>query len=115
MALAAPAYSHHGFGEYDETKVITLTGVVESFRHENPHSSITLRAGNDVWTLALPSAAGFERFGLSADTFAVGATVTVKGYPHKKAALNLRPEWLVRDGQNVQISMRSPRQPPGRR
>lgn len=112
VTLVAPASAHHGFGEFDETKVVTLTGVVESLKHENPHSAITLRAGADVWSLVLPSAAGFERFGLTAETFAVGATVTVKGYLHKKVKLTMRPEWLVRDGKNVQISVRTPRQPP---
>ena len=90
-------------------------GVVETFRRENPHSSITLRADTQVWTLELPSPAGLERFGVTVEAFAPGSAVTVKGYPHKTATLSMRPEWLVRDGKNVQISMRSPRQPPGRR
>ena len=72
-------------------------GVVETFRRENPHSSITLRADTQVWTLELPSPAGLERFGVTVEAFAPGSAVTVKGSPHKTATLSMRPEWLVRD------------------
>lgn len=110
-ALGVPAVAHHGFGEYDETRVVTLTGVVERLHDVNPHASVTVRVGAEVWTMELPSVAGLARFGVTADAFAVGATVTVKGYLHKKAKLHMRPEWIVRDGKDVQISPRAPRQP----
>lgn len=112
VAAAGPVVAHHGFAEYDETKVVTLTGAVVRFDDVNPHASARVRVGADTWTMELPSVAGLVRFGVAADAFASGATVTVKGYLHKTARLRMRPEWLVVDGQEIQLSPRTLRRPP---
>lgn len=112
VASAVPAFSHHGFAEYDESRVVTLTGVVVRFEDVNPHASVRVRVGPDEWTMELPSVAGLARFGVATEVFAAGASVTVKGYLHKTARLRMRPEWLVLDGKDVQISPRPLRRPP---
>jgi hypothetical protein len=54
--LAGSAWAHHGWTGYDETKTITLTGVIREASYENP------REGQDL--AGLPGAAfadGFAR------------------------------------------------------
>lgn len=112
FALALPTsigLAHHGFGDYDATKIVTKTGVVVKFTNENPHSSVLMRVDGEQWHALLPSPAGLVRRGLQPSTFATGATVTLKGYLHKKDALNLRPEWIIRDGRET--SLRDARPP----
>lgn len=43
FTLAAPALAHHGWGSYDDTKVVTLTAPIESMTYENPHGELGLQ------------------------------------------------------------------------
>lgn len=42
---AAPLSAHHGFGDYDGTRLVTLTGSIEQFSYQDPHSSVRLLVG----------------------------------------------------------------------
>jgi Family of unknown function (DUF6152) len=41
IAVAVPAFAHHGYAAYDLTKVVTLKGTITSYTLANPHSTIT--------------------------------------------------------------------------
>jgi len=109
LLAAAPAGAHHGFGDYDPARLVTLSGTVVRFARENPHSSLVLRVAGEQWYCVLPSALGLARRDIGPETFAAGQTVTVKGYLHKKDRLHMRPEWLVQDGR--ERSLRDARPP----
>ncbi len=36
-----PAWAHHGYAAYDETKLLTLKGTVTDYELENPHSTMS--------------------------------------------------------------------------
>ena len=38
LALATPSFAHHSAVMFDDTKEITVTGVVKEFQYTNPHS-----------------------------------------------------------------------------
>jgi hypothetical protein len=50
MACAgSPALAHHGWGEYDSTMPLTLTGTIKEAGYEHPHGHIRLETGGRTW------------------------------------------------------------------
>ena len=45
---AAAVLAHHGWGSYDASKPITVTGPIETSKYENPHATITVKAADKV-------------------------------------------------------------------
>lgn len=84
-ALAAPALAHHGVApHYDDSRQVTIEGAVREFRFINPHSFVYLRvAGADgkeaIWHCELASRTVLARNGLTAERFAPGTRVTIRG------------------------------------
>jgi hypothetical protein len=90
---SAPVFAYHSFGaEYDDTKPVTVTGVVTKVDWENPHIHFYLDVKDDSGNVAQWKFEGFppnmlRRQGWSRDTMKIGDTVTVFG-------------WRARDGSN---------------
>lgn len=88
--LAVPATAHHAFNVfYDDTRTISIEGVVTSFRLVNPHSEmlvdVTDAAGNVVpWRiLARTSSTNLRRQGLRPETF-IGKKLKIEGNPTRR-------------------------------
>jgi Family of unknown function (DUF6152) len=83
--LAAPCLAHHGVApHYDDSKQVTLEGVVTEFEFINPHSFVYLRVADAsgkeaIWHCELASRSVLARNGLKAETFAPGTRVTIMG------------------------------------
>lgn len=106
LALAAPAIAHHGWGGYDSTKVLTLTGQIEQAGYENPHGELKLKvAAPDakVWTVTLAPPHRMQSRGLPAGDLKAGTTVTVVGYPNKTNPGEMRAERITVNGKTVAL------------
>ena len=80
LALAQPAFAHHGWSDYDNATLTAVTGVVQEYQFGNPHGVITLLADGEELTATLAPPSRMERAGMGADSVAVGDTVTVEGH-----------------------------------
>ena len=94
LLLSAPSFAHHSFGaEYDDTKPVTITGVVTKLDWENPHIHFYVDVKDDTGNVVQWKFEGFPpnmliRQGWRRDvTMKPGDTVTVFG-------------WRARDGSN---------------
>jgi hypothetical protein len=93
LLLSAPAFAHHSFGaEYDDTKPVTVTGVVTKLDWENPHIHFYLDVKDDSGNIVHWKFEGFPpnmliRQGWRRETMKEGDTVSVYG-------------WRARDGSN---------------
>ena len=93
LLLSAPTFAHHSFGaEYDDTKPVTITGVVTKLDWENPHIHFYLDVEDDAGNIAHWKFLGFPpnmliRQGWRRETMKEGDVVSVYG-------------WRARDGSN---------------
>ena len=58
VALAAafvvrPAAAHHGWGGYDSTQLLDLTGTIQEVTFENPHGTLRLETPEKTWLIIL--------------------------------------------------------------
>ena len=86
--LAAPAFAHHSFAMFDQSKVLYMPGTVTEFEFINPHTWLHLAFVNDkgdvsTWSFEAGSVVQLVRLGWSKDSFKVGDKVEIGFRPLK--------------------------------
>jgi hypothetical protein len=81
LAIALPAWAHHGWADYQSTES-EVTGVVQSVELGAPHGLIKVKAADGVWDVMLAPPAGIQRAGLERSALPVGTKVTARGHRH---------------------------------
>ena len=91
-----PAFSHHSFAMYDQTKTVTVTGAVKQYVPQANHAEFHLvllnadRNGFEKskdgkttveYGIEMAGTAQLERQGVSASTFPVGTVISIKVNP----------------------------------
>ncbi len=89
LGASTAALAHHGFGRFDRSKEVDLTGTITRVEFVNPHSYLHFdTVGADGKVLAMRcemrAATLMRRSGWSAEMFATGAMVTVHGFAHRE-------------------------------
>jgi hypothetical protein len=93
LVMAAPVLAHHSFkAEYDETRLVTVTGTITKVLWKNPHVVLNVDVKDDSitanWVLELASPNGLMTQGWKVDSIKIGDQVTATGFP-------------ARDGSNL--------------
>ena len=103
--LAGSAWAHHGWTGYDETKTITLTGVIREASYENPHALIKLQVDGKgkTWLAYLAPPSRMDARGFQKDALKVGAMATVVGYPHRTTMDEMRAERITIAGKTIEL------------
>ena len=91
---ALPAFAHHSFAMYDQTKTLTLTGVVYQFVAQANHAELhiyligadgKLEKDKDgkphAYGVEMAGAAAVAEQGITADTMKAGTIISVKVNP----------------------------------
>ena len=83
--LSVAAYAHHGFGAFDRTKPLSLTGVVKRVEWVNPHVIVYLDVKGDrgkveTWAIQTAPPHLLVRSGVTRDALNPGAVFTLTGY-----------------------------------
>lgn len=100
---AAGVMAHHGWGSYDASKPITVTGAIATLKYENPHATITVKAPDKVWTVTLAPVSRMQSRGAPAELVAVGKTVSAVGYASTVEKDEMRAERITVDGKTVEM------------
>jgi hypothetical protein len=95
--------AHHGWGSYDASKPVTVTGPIQTSKYENPHASITVKTTDKVWTVTLAPVARMQNRGASPEFVGVGKTVTAYGYPSTVDKDEMRAERITVEGKTVEM------------
>ena len=92
LALAAPAFAHHGTGvAYDSTKPTVVKGIVTDFAWRNPHAQLFLEVKDESGTVQqyaveMNSPGVMIRQGWTKRQFKAGDEVSITVYPAKSGA-----------------------------
>jgi hypothetical protein len=103
LSVPAAVLAHHGWGSYDASKTITVTGSIETLKYENPHATLTVKASDKVWTVALAPVSRMQSRGAPAELVAVGKTVSAVGYASTVEKDEMRAERITVDGTTVEM------------
>jgi hypothetical protein len=104
LALAVgSAAAHHGWGSYDAAKPVTVTGPIATSKFENPHATLTVRAGERTWTVILAPTFRMTNRGALREVVAVGKTVSAYGYPSTAVKDEMRAERITVDGKTYEM------------
>ena len=91
IALAAgPTLAHHSRAMFDMSKNLTLRGVVEEYRWQNPHSQIVVRVAAGAadpstvgtWTVEASAIGVMTSGGWTPRTYKPGDPITVVAHPN---------------------------------
>ena len=92
LVLVAPRLSaHHAFAaEYDENRLVTVSGIVTGFKWTNPHAWLYVEAKDAygkmvLWSFEMGSPGGMQHRGWKKSDLKKGDSVTVDGYSAKDA------------------------------
>lgn len=88
LLQAGVAAAHHSAVMWDETKTVTLEGVVKEFQFTNPHSWLIVDIQNEdgsttTWGFENQGPNRLMTAGITKNTFPPGSTVTVTAHPMK--------------------------------
>jgi hypothetical protein len=86
--LAAPAAAHHSGTMFEETKIVTLEGVVKEFQYTNPHSWLLVDVtGADgkvtTWGFEAEGPTTLMMMQVRRSDFTPGTKLTITGHPMK--------------------------------
>lgn len=88
LLVSSSAFAHHSAAGIDQTKTVTVEGVVKEFKWANPHSWVELEVTNskgvaEIWNFEMTSPAFLVKAGWKATTVKAGDKVKVTGRPFK--------------------------------
>ena len=95
--------AHHGWSGYDSSQTLSLTGTIQESGYEHPHGYVKLTAPEKVWLVVLAPPSRMENRGLPRDMLAVGAQVSVEGYPSRSDPNEMRAERIIVNGKTVEL------------
>lgn len=87
LACSALASAHHAFAPvYDASKIVTVAGVVTTFRLINPHAQMSIDVTDDAgkvvtWNVEFDGRLNLTNAGWTDDTIKVGERLSVTGNP----------------------------------
>ena len=102
-AFAAAAWAHHGWSEYDGTRLLKLSGTIVESGYEHPHGYIRLATPGKTWLCVLAPPSRMEVRGLSKDALKPGASVSVEGYANRGKPEEMRAERISAGGKTVEL------------
>jgi len=101
--LPAGAIAHHGWSEYDSSKLLTLPGKIVEAGYEHPHGFIRLETPGRTWHCVLAPPSRMENRGLAKDLLKPGVPATVEGYANRGKPEEMRAERITVGGKSVEL------------
>jgi hypothetical protein len=88
VMLSGRGAAHHSATMFEQTKTITVEGIVKEFQYTNPHSWLLVDVtGKDgkvtTWGFEAEGPSTLQRAGIRPSTFPVGSKITITGRPMK--------------------------------
>jgi len=97
------AFAHHGWGSYDASKPLTVTGPIVTSKFENPHATITVQGTDKLWTVTLAPTSRMSTRGATENVVAVGQNIAAYGYPSTVVKDEMRAERITVEGKTYEM------------
>ena len=101
--LTGAAFAHHGWGSYDAANPVTVEGPILTSKFENPHTALTVRGKDKVWTVILAPPSRMITRGALTELVKVGNAISAYGYPSKVGKDEMRAERITVAGKTVEM------------
>ena len=95
--------AHHGWSEYEQNKLVKLSGKVTQNGYEHPHGFIKLSANGKQWIAVLAPPFRMENRGLLKTDLTDGTQVTVEGYVNRNKPDEMRAERIMVANKTVEL------------
>ena len=91
-STAIPVFAHHSYAMFDETKTVTIEGLIEKFQWTAPHSWIDVQASGQngakgTWSLETGPPSHLSRRGWNKTSLKFGDRVVVSFHPNKAGTM----------------------------
>jgi len=88
LCMVGSAFAHHSAAGIDQTKTVTVEGVVKQFKWANPHSWLEIEVQNDkgsseIWNLEMNPPSYLVRAGWKSTTVKPGDKIKFTARPFK--------------------------------
>ena len=103
IALPLAAQGHHGWSEYDSSKLLKLSGRIVASGYEHPHGHVRMETPGKTWNVILAPPSRMERRGLDKGMLTPGAAVGVEGYANRDKPEELRAERIIVNGKTIEL------------
>lgn len=103
LLIGLPAFAHHGWSEYEQGKLIKLSGKVTQNGYEHPHGFIKLTVDGKEWIAVLAPPFRMENRGLLKSDIADGSQVTVEGYVNRSKPDEMRAERIIVNNKTIEL------------
>jgi len=103
LLVSGVANAHHSTAANFTQEVITVDGVIEKVRYQNPHASVLIRNTADdgketFWLIETGARTTLERQGITLDRLAVGSQITATGLKGRRKYTMYLQDIVFEDG-----------------
>lgn len=103
LALPLAAAAHHGWSEYDSSKLLKLSGKIVESGYEHPHGHVHMETPGKTWNVILAPPSRMERRGLDKGMLKPGASIIVEGYANRDKPGEMRAERVIVNGKAIEL------------
>ena len=107
LVAGVPALAHHSVPvNFDQSREVTITGVITEIRWINPHSRFRLDVKQQdgsvlEWLVEMGAINTMKRAGFQTERFVVGDPVTIIGNPGRRDRVVLLRTAVLHDGTKL--------------
>ena len=107
LALSAPLLAHHSVPvNFDQSREITIKGVLTEVKWINPHSRFRVDVKNEdgstvEWLVEMGAINTMRRAGFQTERFAAGDPITIIGWPGRRDRSMLLRTAILPDGTRL--------------
>ena len=103
ISLPVAALGHHGWSEYDSSKLLKLSGKIVASGYEHPHGHVHMETPGKTWNVILAPPSRMERRGLDKGMLKPGASIGVEGYANRGKPGEMRAGRVIVNGKTIEL------------
>ncbi len=100
---AAPVLAHHGWGSYDASKPITITGAIKHSTYQYPHVHAMIDHQGNTWEITLAPPSRMEARQAVIAVVKEGNVMSAYGYASTAKPHEMRAERITVNGKTYEM------------